>query len=195
MKKIILMLCMFIIICGCGGTFSGKFIFKNDVYKKGEKAYIVLGAVNNANNKDFDVNNFFIFKSKTGGKIKLFVKNGETTSFMINPGEYKLISYSIYGGVTYGTATKYVDLDFSKGVEGNFKIERGEAIYLGFVNTKITKVKRNLFKKIFNFGVNTEQEIQYETTVENLFEKIDKNKFEREVGKNLQVELLNWRRK
>jgi hypothetical protein len=192
MKKVLLVFLAAFVLSSCFSDKYNRAKFNQKVYDKGGKAYIVLSAQNNVSTADISVENFFIFRNKSGGDFSFSMYNGETISFLVKPGSYKLIEYRLYGQRTYGNVTKSISLDFSRAVKGSFSVKEGEAVYLGCVSTIITDVKRSAMHKFMNFNLDVRKHITYTTEVKDLFGSVDKIKFENESKKELAVMLLEW---
>ena len=210
-----------LLVSSCASTRFNQDRFDEKVYNKGGKAYILLGAKNNlgALKGAFPVDNLFVFENNKGEKVSFYIRDGETLSFLVNPGDYKLVSYELngakdggywlIGNVIYAFKKKdrlfndlivehggrysfRIELDFSKVVRGNFSVKEGDVVYLGCVDTTITDVKRSGAHKIMSFRPEVGKHVMYETDIKNLFETINKTKFEQEAKKEIRVNLLQW---
>jgi hypothetical protein len=192
MKKVLFVFLAAFILSSCFSDKYNRLRFNQKTYDKGGKSYIVLSAQNNAGTIDISVGNFFSFSSDDGDKVSFRIYNGETISFLINPGNYKLTEYILYGSRTYGNVTKSISLDFSRAVKGSFYVKEDEAVYLGCVSTFITDIKRSAMHKFMNFNLDVRKHIDYTTEVKNLFKSDDRAKFESECKKEIVIKLLDW---
>lgn len=168
----------------------------------GETAYIVIGASNNAATPNVPkVSNVFYFKN-TQTKKTITLKVDSIQSFTIPPGDYILTEYRVHGSSYLGgrqvQTTAYVDFDFDKSlIEGSFSVAAGDAVYLGQVILTITKINPSANRSWGNnmYARTDLSKVEYTATVVNLFDKLDKEKFEIECGKTLMPKLLTWNKK
>jgi hypothetical protein len=168
--------------------------FNRKVYEKGEKAYVVFGAENNAGHKDIIVNNYFVFIDDAGQKYNLYIANGETFSFLLPPGNYQLMKYTLYGEVSYFGVKNIIRADFSKYIEGSFSIKEGDAVYLGNINLDIEEKAKNIWKRFTAFAINP-ADTAYNTDVQDKLSSYEKEAFEKEAGKKIEVRLMEWKKK
>jgi hypothetical protein len=194
MRKFFLLtvIASFAVLSSCSS--ANKYRFNQKVYDKGGKAYVVLGAENNAGHNDIKVHNYFIFKNDKGENYSLFVANGETLSFLLNPGNYQLTQYYLYGEVSSFGVKNSISANFTKYVEGSFSLKDGDAVYLGYVSLTISDKAKNVWKRFFVFSINP-KDTPYETSVQNRFVAADKELFAKEAGKNIEVRLMKWNKK
>jgi hypothetical protein len=193
MKKVLILFFAAAVLSSCAS--GNKFRFNQRVYDKGGKAYIVLGAENNASHADIPVNNYFIFQNEKGERVSFTISSGETLSFIVNPGNYKLIRYYLYGEVNYFGGIKHsITINFTNYVESGFSVQTGDALYLGYVYTEISNSAKNTWKRFFNFAVNP-KDISYETQAQDRFDENMKAQFSKESGKTVRTSLLSWKRK
>ncbi|MDR3113842.1 MAG: lipoprotein [Endomicrobium sp.] len=193
MKKILIVFLAAVVLSSCSS--ANRYRFNQKVYDKGGKAYIVLGAGNNASHADIPVNNYFIFQNEKGEKVSFTIINGETLSFIVNPGTYKLIKYYLFGEVNYFGGIKHsITINFTNYVDSEFSVKEGDALYLGYVYTAIADNAKNTWKRFFNFSINP-KDISYETQAQDRLSDTLKEQFDKESGKDIQKSLLNWNRK
>jgi hypothetical protein len=193
MKKILTVFLAAALLSSCAS--GNRFRFNQKIYDKGGKAYIVLGAGNNASHADIPVNNYFIFQNERGERVSFTIGNEQTLSFIVNPGTYKLIKYYLFGEVNYFGGVKHsITINFTNYVEGGFSVKEGDALYLGYVYTGIEDNAKNTWKRFFNFSINP-KDISYETQPQDRLNDALKEQFDKESGKSVQKILLDWKKK
>ncbi|MDR2860957.1 MAG: hypothetical protein LBV07_00155 [Syntrophobacterales bacterium] len=160
--------------------------YNKKIFEQGNKAYVVVGAKNNHPpvNDRRTVYSYMYFKNKQNEEIILKVSGVQ--SFMIPPGEYTLTSFKLGDYIDGSSLATWVDI--KDRIEGNFFVSAGEAIYLGEVNTLVTKnVKRAIIGKNY-----PDSEVEFTTSIANNFENIERRKFETECGKSLIPRIMTW---
>jgi len=190
-KKILFFVLAPLVLAACGSRTSLKFDQKR--FDSGEYSYIVISARNNASTRNVVAENRFAFKNENGKYVELSIL--DTQGFMIPAGDYRLTNYRLAGSTTQGNLTFSINLDFSPYVEGSFTAPAGRAVYLGRVETIITKNNTGTFKRIFNMG-SSAADLEFETRVNDDFARMSPEKrarFENESGLTLEKGLLNWR--
>ncbi|MDR1195652.1 MAG: hypothetical protein LBL00_04145 [Endomicrobium sp.] len=193
MKKVLFMfVALTFVLTSCSSL--NKHRFNQRVYDKGGKAYVVLGAENNAGHADIIVNNYFIFSNDRGESYSLYIANGETFSFLLSPGNYQLVKYTLYGEVSYFGVENSIRADFTKYTEGSFSLKEGDAVYLGSIILEIEEKAKNVWKRFFGFAINP-ADTAYTTSVQNKLSSVDIEAFETEAGKNIEVRLMEWKKK
>jgi hypothetical protein len=192
-KKFLLLFPMFLLFLFCNCNSSKKIKLAKELYEKGQKSCVILGALNNVPQNEFPVANCFTFKNEKRDVAEFVINNGKTEALIIEPGEYKLTNYSLYGSKEYGTWRKFVSIDFSNEIESSFSIRPGETTYLGSINTKILKVHKdkNFIKAFFNMGTRINK-IEFETFVEDKLIKSDREKYENSGIKEIKTNFLKW---
>jgi hypothetical protein len=169
--------------------------FDKEKFAKGEQAYIVISASNNVSTSNIPVSNIFLFENENGKKFELYVTG--TQGVMVPAGNYRLKEYWLAGSKTTGNVTVGVELNFSRYTEASFTAPAGKAVYLGKVETIVTKNKTNAFKKAMNFKINV-GDLEYESAVKDDFAEMKqetKASFEQTSGLALEKGLLNWSKK
>ncbi|MDR2192006.1 MAG: hypothetical protein LBO62_03920, partial [Endomicrobium sp.] len=144
--------------------------------------------------KDINVINYFIFQNEKGERASFAIANGETLSFVVNPGTYTLIKYYLFGEVNYWGGKHSIVINFTNYIESGFSVKSGDAAYLGYVSMRISDNAKNTWKRFFNFSINP-KDITYETEAQNRFNETLKGHFGNEAGKTVEVRLLDWKRK
>ena len=200
-KKILLsMLIIFMFVACAATTPSSAKVFNKEEFDKGGYTYVIISAVNNASTTTTSLlnvtrtviaHNFFEFTNEKGQRIEFSID--ENAGIMIPAGNYTLTRYELWGS----KGNLRIDLDFSNDVYGSFKAPAGKAIYLGTVETIITKNNKDLFKKIFNIRTTT-SDIEFETHVNDDFLDMKSKyemKVEKESGLPLEKGKLNWMRR
>lgn len=190
-KYFIILLTLFLSSCSTFFNLNSA-EFNKVIYDKGGKSYIILGASNDINRKGLIPNNFFEFTNVDNGKkFRMFIMNGTTKGFMIEPGKYYITRYSMSGSRIYGNQRQSVDLDLSNSIKGNFSVAENEAIYLGFISAEIKRVEDQSKLKEWFSG---KTKITHKIKIENLYDKLtetEKDKFKNESGKEIKIKILN----
>jgi hypothetical protein len=169
--------------------------FDKEKFAKGEQSYIVISASNNVSTANLPVSNIFLFENENGKKFRLYVTG--TRGVMVPAGNYRLMEYVLAGSKTTGNVTVGVNLNFSRYTEASFAAPAGKAVYLGKVETNITKNNTNAFKRAMNFNINV-GDLEYESAVKDDFADMKqetKASFEQTSGLALEKGLLNWSKK
>lgn len=190
----------FILIAAISVLLSGCALFKPPVnpefdkekFEKGEQSYIVISASNNVSTSNIPVSNIFLFENENGKKFRLYVTG--TRGVMVPAGNYRLMEYVLAGSKTTGNVTVGVNLNFSRYTEASFAAPAGKAVYLGKVETIVTKNNTNAFKRAMNFNINV-GDLEYESTVKDDFAEmtpVAKATFEQTSGLTLEKGVLNW---
>ena len=193
MKKILTVFLAAALLSSCAS--ANRHRFNQKVYDKGGKAYIVLGAGNNASHADIPVDNYFIFQNEKGERISFIIKNEETLSFIVNPGTYKLIKYYLFGEVNYFGGIKHsITINFTNYIEGGFSVKEGDALYLGYAYMGIEDNAKNTWKRFFNFSINP-KDISYETQIQDRLPDSSKEQYDKEAKKPVQKSPLDWKKK
>lgn len=177
--------------------------FDKKVYSKGEKAYVVIATANNKDRKWFYINTTLIFKNEKGEQINLTTQNAKTRSFLIEPGTYTLSNFYVFGrryffGWRYGPFNSgYYDVSLSSMFTTQFKVAPGDAVYLGYVDVQVEveqiATDYTVAQAILNTGEPFVIEIKGDVNVEDR-SATDLEKFEKEVGKSIRVDLLKFQK-
>ena len=181
-----------LLLGACGGTRSNPG-FNQEKFDAGDQAYVVLSASNNASPANFDVYNVFLFKNENGDTVKLSAAPTGTAQAMIPAGKWTLVEYGLYGSRNYGKTTQSVSVNFSNYVSGGFSVPAGKAIYLGNIETRITKNNTSGLKKIFNMG-SSASDLEFETKLNDDFA----NRYElmssvkEKTGLAVEKSLMDW---
>ncbi|EYC52924.1 hypothetical protein AZ34_13225 [Hylemonella gracilis str. Niagara R] len=191
--SIVLLATISFILSGCG-LFRPPVNpeFDKEKFAKGEQSYVVISASNNVSTSNIPVSNIFLFENENGKKFELYVTG--TQGVMVPAGNYRLKEYWLAGSKTTGNVTVGVELNFSRYTEASFTAPAGKAIYLGKVETIVTKNKTNAFKRAMNFKINV-GDLEYESTVKDDFAEmtpVAKAAFEQTSGLTLEKGVLNW---
>jgi len=187
MKKITILAAL--LMTACLGS-KEDYSFKPEEFAKGDKAYVYISAKNDVKSSEFKVEEYFTFKNNKGKKVKLSQPGEKGTGYMIPAGKYTSVEFSLYGGRQYGNATKYINLPLDS-MKGEFEVGPGEVAYLGHIDTKIIKVERNAFEKVFNRPIG-EKDITYTSVVEDKFDELDKAAIEKTTGRKIAKRLMKW---
>lgn len=194
--SLVLVAAISIILSGCG-LFRPPVNpeFDKEKFAKGEQSYIVISESNNTTSQNIPVGSYFVFENEKGKEIKLYVIGAQGA--MVPAGNYRLKEYWLSGSKTTGNVTVGVNLNFSRYTEASFAAPAGKAVYLGKVETIVTKNNTNAFKKAMNFNINV-GDLEYESTVKDDFAEMKqetKASFEQTSGLTLEKGLLNWNKK
>ena len=160
--------------------------FNKKAYEQGNKAYVVVGAKNNHTpiNDKRTVYSYMHFKNQKNEVIILKVDGVQ--SFIIPPGDYALTKFILGDFIEGSSLATWVDINDR--IEGNFTVSAGDAVYLGEVNTLVTKYVRGA-----SIGKSyPDSETEFTTSITNNFDNLDRGKFETECGKVLTPMIMTW---
>ncbi len=187
MKRIVWHVCtlsLTLTLFACSSSYINV-AFNKKAYAQGNKAYVVVGATNNHPpvNDRRTVYSYMTFRNTQNEQIILKVDGVQ--SFMIPPGDYTLTYFKLGDYVDGSSLATWVDI--KDRIEGHFSVSAGDAIYLGDVNTLVTKsVKNAVVGKSY-----PDSEVEFTTSITNNFDNLDK-KFEAECGKTITPKIMTW---
>ena len=105
-------------------------IFNEDVFRRGGKGLIIIDEENDIPS-EIKLHGLATFSDYEGKKYNFDI-NGASV-FMLNPGEYKLENFKLYGKSGYWSS----QVDYGNRYQAYFNIAVGDVIYLGKIETKI----------------------------------------------------------
>lgn len=145
MCRVLSVLCLMLLLAGCNiphrvyhsSVVKVETTFDKDVFAKGGRGVVILGAMNTLPSQA-QVNNYFTFSNPYYGEFEVVVDNKEkVAAFMLVPGKYVLTNYKLYGYKNIGNGYIYTTLDYKDAYEAEFEVKSGEVLYLGEVNNQV----------------------------------------------------------
>ncbi len=181
--KMFVTFCLLLTLSACSSYINVA--FKEKTYAQGHKAYVVVGAKNDHPpvNDRRTVYSYMTFKNQQNEQVILKVDGVQ--SFMIPPGDYTLTCFTLGDFIEGSSLATWVDI--KDRIEGHFSVSAGDAVYLGEVNTLVTKnVRHAIIGKEY-----PDSEVEFTTAITNNFTDLDK-KFEAQCGKTITPQIMTW---
>ncbi|MDR0466954.1 MAG: hypothetical protein LBH94_06315 [Deltaproteobacteria bacterium] len=186
MKKILVLAALLLVGCGRWQPLDAEKLAKD------KQAYVVLSAENNAIFMTYPLYDALYIKKSEGELIALDNLSSKPSGHVIPAGKHNIVAICLHREIRHEYAIDSIKISVLD-INGGIEVEPGDVVYLGHIDTNITKTEVETKKLPFlAYKSSTSLYSLNYALLKDRFDELDAESIERATGKKITKKLLLW---